>query len=160
MFRKTGKTIYPPNEPTMVWDGKCGFCRYWVTYWQSITGEKVVYLPFQQVEDKQFQDIPVRDFKEAARLIDPSGKVYDGPAAAYKSLEMAGKYTWMLRWYETSAVFRVISDYGYQWIADHREFSFRATHLFFGKNPNNPRSFWLYYILCLIALAALAIVLS
>ena len=31
--------------PTLVYDGDCGICRYWVTYWRDLTAERVIYRP-------------------------------------------------------------------------------------------------------------------
>ena len=30
---------------TLVYDGDCGICRYWVNYWQELTGERVATAP-------------------------------------------------------------------------------------------------------------------
>ena len=32
--------------PLLVFDGDCGFCRYWVEYWRQLTGERVNYRPY------------------------------------------------------------------------------------------------------------------
>ena len=35
-------------RPTLVYDGNCGICRYWVNYWQELTGDAAVYRPYQE----------------------------------------------------------------------------------------------------------------
>ena len=35
-------------RPTLVYDGDCGICRYWVDYWRGLTGERVIYRPYQE----------------------------------------------------------------------------------------------------------------
>jgi hypothetical protein len=34
--------------PTLVYDGECGICRYWVTYWQDLTEDSVIYRVYQE----------------------------------------------------------------------------------------------------------------
>jgi len=31
----------PLVRSTLVFDGDCGICRYWVDYWRGLTGERV-----------------------------------------------------------------------------------------------------------------------
>ena len=33
---------------TLVYDGDCDVCRYWVEYWKRQTGGRVVYRPYQE----------------------------------------------------------------------------------------------------------------
>ena len=35
--------------PLLAYDGGCGFCAYWVRYWQRLTGERVRYAPYQEI---------------------------------------------------------------------------------------------------------------
>ena len=35
--------------PLLAYDGGCGFCAYWVRYWQRLTGERVRYTPYQEI---------------------------------------------------------------------------------------------------------------
>src|ERR1700683_3693264 len=34
--------------PTLVYDGDCAICRYWVTYWQGLVNGRVAFRPYQQ----------------------------------------------------------------------------------------------------------------
>lgn len=156
MFTKLTHTNSRPAKPTLVWDGNCGFCKYWVIRWTRISDRKTDFVPFQKAVF-QFTDIDEQHFKEAARLIDVDGKIYDGPAAAYKSLALAGKYPFLLRWYENNAGFRKLSDLGYQFIADHRNSAMRITKILFGDNPINLKSYWVYYLMMIFALLLLLI---
>ena len=36
------------DPPTLVYDGECGICRYWVTYWQELTEDRVIYRAYQE----------------------------------------------------------------------------------------------------------------
>ena len=77
-------------RPTLVYDGDCGICRYWVDYWQALTGERVVYRPYQEAA-ADFPSIPVATFRHAIQLIEPGGHVYSGAAATFRVL-LSGRF--------------------------------------------------------------------
>lgn len=118
----------------MVYDGNCGFCKYWIIKWKRMTYGNVDYLPYQKVS-KHFSDIPEDYFRQAVRYIDTDGSVGNGPEAAYLSLSHKPKYRFLIAWYRKSKLFRRLSDYGYQWVADHRNFLFKVSRFLFGKTP-------------------------
>ena len=145
MFKKIEKTSFPPSFPTLIWDGECGFCHWWKTRWELKTYSKLHFETYQQSASK-FQDIPLKEFKKASRLIEPDGKVYSGPDSAYRSLYLAGNKKWH-RLYESSSFFQNLSDHGYNHIAKNRHFYFKITTLLFGKDPYRPKLYWLFYII-------------
>jgi len=129
----------PPEEtasldrPLLIWDGNCGFCHYWVLRWRQRTGDAVQYAPYQDVEN-QFS-ITTEEFKRAAFLVEPDGKVFRGMGAAFRTFTYGSRWAFLFRWYNRSRLFRAVMDRLYRWIAEHRRFMFRLTKLFFGKNP-------------------------
>jgi len=154
MFSKIEKTAFPPSEkPVMVWDGNCGFCHYWITRWKSKTGDRINYKAFQEAAD-QFQDIPLKEFKKASRLIEPNGLVYSGPDSAYRSFtyfedEASRWHTWYIK----SAWFTFLSDHAYNFIAKNRNTMFVITKICFGKDPTAIKPYWfiiLFFIFTLI----------
>ena len=38
-----------PARPVLIYDGDCGFCKYWARYWERLTGTAVRYTPYQHV---------------------------------------------------------------------------------------------------------------
>ena len=134
----------------MVWDGKCGFCKYWVTRWQYLTEESIDYKTFQEVAD-QFPDIPLKEFKKASRLIDLDGNIYSGPDSAYKSYDyVAGKSYPYHQWYIKYPWFTSLSDHTYNTIAKNRSFMFKITKAFLGANPLQFKPYWIIYLLVLV----------
>lgn len=133
----------------MVWDGNCGFCAYWVARWQKLTGDTIEYKPYNEAAEN-FPDINIHYFKEACQLIQTDGRVLSGPGAAYKTLEYAGKWKFLARWYERYSWFTRLNDCIYDYIAKHRSAFFRITKLMFGSNPNEVRPFWAIYLIILL----------
>ncbi|HBC04118.1 MAG: thiol-disulfide oxidoreductase [Aequorivita sp.] len=153
MFAKIQKTDFPPSEkPTMVWDGECGFCNYWITRWKSKTENRIHYKTFQEVSDK-YPDIPLKEFKKASRLIEKDGQVYSGPNSAYRSFLYFKKpnVKWH-RWYSENRWFNYLSDHIYNYIAKHRSFMFTLTKILFGKNPKNLKPYWFLILLSILIL--------
>ncbi|UII31393.1 DCC1-like thiol-disulfide oxidoreductase family protein [Fulvivirga ulvae] len=131
------RTLYPPaKKPVMVWDGKCGFCQYWITVWKKHTGGAIEYVTFQR-QAGRFPDIPESYFEGAVRLIEPDGRVYNGPDAAYRSMRYYKRrpVSFFHRWYTRSGFFRAISDYGYHFVTTHRPFMLKLSKLIFGSRP-------------------------
>ena len=58
---------------TLVYDGDCGICRYWVSYWERQTGGRVVYRPYQEAA-ADFPTISLAAFERAIQLIEPGGR--------------------------------------------------------------------------------------
>ncbi len=150
MFQKIKSTKHPPAQPTLIWDGTCGFCKWWKTRWETKTGDSIRFVPYQDAA-KDFPDIPVTKFKKASRLIEPGGKIYSGPDSAFRTLYLAGNKKWHL-WYKKHSWFESLCDTAYNHIAKNRSFYFKLTKLLFGKDPYQPKSYWFYYILALLAI--------
>ena len=66
--------------PELVFDGDCSFCRAWVEYWKQITGNRVIYVPYQEL-GARFPDIPRDEFAAAVQLIMPNGRAFSGAHA-------------------------------------------------------------------------------
>ena len=109
----------PEARPTLVYDGDCGICRTWVSYWQALTGERVVYRAYQDVA-ADFPAIPAAAFERAIQLIEPDGHVHSGAAATFRVLRHApGRALgWWL--YAHLPGFAAVSEAVYAFFARHR----------------------------------------
>ena len=117
--------------PTLIYDGDCGICRYWVDYWRGLTGERVIYRPYQEAA-VDFPAIPLEAFQQAIQLIEPDGKVYSGAAASYRVLRHApGRAAW---WWLYAYVpgFAAVSEWSYAFIARRRGLLNRVSKLLWG----------------------------
>ena len=148
--------MYPPREkPLLIWDGTCGFCKYWVLYIRARTGDRMDFESYQDAHPR-IADIPFDEFQKASRLIEPDGKVYAGPDSLYASMRYFAKpSSFFHRWYGKSSLFRIVSDYGYHWISMNRPFLYQVTIRLFGKNPVQQRPYWFFWLLGLTGVVVL-----
>jgi predicted DCC family thiol-disulfide oxidoreductase YuxK len=116
--------------PTLVYDGDCAICRYWVAYWQELTGERVVFRPYQAAAT-DFPAIPREAFQRAIQMIEP-GHVYSGAAATYRVLRHApGRAAWW--WcYSHLPGFAPMSEWAYAFLARRRGMLDRLTKFLWG----------------------------
>lgn len=153
MFAKIGKTSYLPSKNVMIWDGKCGFCKFWKTRWENKTKGIIEYKTYQEYADK-LPDIPLKEFKKASRLIETDGSVYSGPDSAYRCLWHAGNRPGH-EMYKNYSWFRWLSDHAYNHIAKNRNFYFKVTRLLFGDEPLKLKYYWVWYLLAIIIILAI-----
>jgi len=150
LFKKITSTKNPPSKNILIWDGDCGFCKFWKTRWQEKTKGKIIFETYQSYAN-HFPDFPLKEFKKASRLIEVDGKIYSGPDSAYRSLWHAGNKK-LHQLYTSNSLFKSLSDHGYNHIAKNRSFYFKVTKLLFGKDPLNIKPYWLFYLILLIIL--------
>src|SRR3954452_25392319 len=85
----------PLERPLMLFDGDCGFCRFWVRRWRTKTRGQVDFAPAQQ-EASRFPRISADDWRKAVQLVMPDGRVYQGAEAAFRALAMVPELRWPL----------------------------------------------------------------
>jgi len=123
--------------PLFVWDGDCGFCRFWVMRWRARLGEAVRFAPYQEVGER-FPEISEEAFRRSAKLIEEDGTVREAAAAVCRLLS-PGPGPGILWWlHRRIPPFRWTAEAAYRWIADHRELAARATRLLWGRDPAPP----------------------
>lgn len=156
MFAKIRKTQHSPRQALFIWDGNCGFCKYWITVWKGKT-EGLTYRTFQEVAG-EFPDIPLKEFKKASRLIEPDGSVFGGPDSAFRTFYYFRKANknWH-HWYESSAIFQKLSDHSYNWIAKNRPLMMNLTLAFWGKNPLKRKPYWILWLVGMLGILSFLI---
>ncbi|HSR41411.1 MAG TPA: lipase maturation factor family protein, partial [Longimicrobiales bacterium] len=123
--------------PLFVWDGECGFCRFWVSRWRARLGDAVRFAPFQDVGER-FPDISDEAFRRSAKLVEEDGTVREAAAAVFRLLSL-GPGTGIVWWlHRRVPPFRWAAEAAYRWIADHRELAARVTRLLWGRDPTPP----------------------
>ncbi|MCC7411730.1 MAG: lipase maturation factor family protein [Gammaproteobacteria bacterium] len=103
----------------LVFDGECGFCRYWVRYWEHLTGERVRYLAYQQA-DIDFATVGPAEFARAIHLFEPGGRVSRGAEAAFRVVATVPGHGLALWCYRHVPVCARLSETAYAFVAAHR----------------------------------------
>jgi len=120
-----------PGLATLVYDGDCAVCRYWVIYWQGLTHGRVVFRAYQDAA-ADFPAIPLRAFQRAIQLIEPDGRVYSGAAATFRVLRHApGRGAWWWSYSHLPGV-AAMSEWAYAFLARRRGLLSRLTKILWG----------------------------
>jgi predicted DCC family thiol-disulfide oxidoreductase YuxK len=126
------------TRPLLVYDGDCQFCAYWARYWQKLTGEAVIYRPYQEAA-AQYPQIPIADFQRGVQYIAPDGHHAGAAEASFLTLSHArGKGYW-LTLYKNLPGFAAVAEWIYAFIAAHRSVFYRISLLLWGENFGPPR---------------------
>ena len=73
--------------PSLLLDGDCGFCRYWVNRWKARSGDRIEFLPYQEASDR-FPFLREKDLAEAVHPVEVDGSVLLGAAAVFRTREV------------------------------------------------------------------------
>jgi predicted DCC family thiol-disulfide oxidoreductase YuxK len=128
---------FTSRVPLLAYDGDCGFCAYWVRYWQRLTGEGVCYTPYQDIV-AEHPDVPVEEFARAIQLFEPEGTRYSGADAAFRVLARAPGRATGLWLYRHLPGFAGLAEATYILIARHREGAYLWSRLFWGPERYPP----------------------
>jgi len=121
-------------RPTILYDGQCEFCKYWVEYWKQITREVVKYSAFQDVAD-QFPKIPRNELNKAIHLVQPDGQVLSAAEAVFTALSYAPRGGRLLWLYKKIPGFAYFSEAIYKFASHYRGFSLKLSKFFWGSKP-------------------------
>jgi predicted DCC family thiol-disulfide oxidoreductase YuxK len=108
-----------PPKPLLLFDGDCGFCRKWVGRWKALTGDRVLYEPYQEAASR-FPEIDPRRFTQSVQLVQPDGEVLQGAEAVFKSLESVIYLRWLTWSYGRVPGFAGLSEWFYRKVAENR----------------------------------------
>lgn len=120
------------KKPLMIFDGDCNFCRYFIGLWRRATGTQVDYAASQDVGD-DFPEIPKDRFDGSIQLVVPEGKVYEGAEAVFRALGYSRSWRWLLWVYQKAPGAAPAAEWGYRWVADHRQGLSRWTRWWWRK---------------------------
>ncbi len=146
-------------RPTLIYDGDCGICKYWVRYWQGLTNGRVDYRAYQDAAS-DYPAIALDDFRRAIQLIEPGGPVHSGAAAAFRLLRYVPARGWWWWLYAHIPGFAPTAEWTYRALARRRGLLSRLTRMLWGPALEPARYdlvSWLFLrLLGLIYVAAFA----
>jgi lipase maturation factor 1 len=114
------KVSTPPPKPVMIFDGDCGFCRFWINRWHRESGDAIVYVASQEPQvRRRFPEIPQSAYDTSVQLVELDGGVYKGAEAVLRSRAAFGR-TWLLWIYYHVPGAAAVFEWGYHFVATHR----------------------------------------
>ena len=125
-------------KATLIYDGACGVCRWWVGYWQQLTGGQVLYRAYQEAAD-DFPEIPRDALARAIWLVEPNGSRCSAAAATFRLLSFApghGGWWWA---YRRLPGFAPATERAYAVLAKRRGALAALTRLMWGSVPTPSR---------------------
>ena len=105
------------EQPVLIYDADCAFCRLWVGRWRKRTGDRVEYRPATE---------SVRTL--ALEL--PTGEKYEGAKAVCRLFREIPGRAWMFSAYEHVPGFAPIAELAYRVVSSCRECAYRFTKPF------------------------------
>jgi lipase maturation factor 1 len=121
------------DKPVVLFDGKCGFCRIWIQYWDQLTGRAVEYVASQDA-GLSYPEIPPANFGQSVQVVLPEGEVIGGARAVFTTLKYAPGTAWLLWIYDHVPGFAPVTEALYRLIAAHRTLFYHLTRFTFGRN--------------------------
>ncbi len=119
------------TRPVLIFDGDCSFCRAWVDFWRSLTGDSLEYLPFQQAAER-FPDLSIEECRKAVQLVTPEGR-FPGAEGICRFLAGVPGYGWLFWCHRFLPGFPALAALVYRFIANHRSPAWRFTRALWGS---------------------------
>jgi predicted DCC family thiol-disulfide oxidoreductase YuxK len=107
----------------------------WVGYWNSLTGDRVEYAPWQSAA-RRFPDVPRSDFQKAVQYFE-NGKRYSGAEAVLHLLASVPGWHWTLWLYQHIPGVAAFTEWLYAFVAGHRNAGYKVSRALWGKSAEN-----------------------
>jgi predicted DCC family thiol-disulfide oxidoreductase YuxK len=127
-------------KPLLVYDGDCGFCRYWISRWKHRTEDRVEYAPFQSLE-LPFKQVSKAEFERSVKLFMPDGRVFSGAEAVFQALATVPSFLSRvpLTLYQKLPGFAAVCEFAYRLVAVNRGLFSKISRFLWGLNYEPPR---------------------
>jgi predicted DCC family thiol-disulfide oxidoreductase YuxK len=134
------------DRPLLIFDGDCSFCKAWIHYAQALTGDRILYAPYQDAASS-FPHIPKEQFAFAVQLVFPGGEVRSGAHAAFSTMQSVPGKGWMLWAYDHVPGVEAATEAAYRLVARNRSLGYSLTKFFWGipvSPPSHQLTSWLF----------------
>jgi len=105
----------------------------WIGYWQSLTGDRVEYVPYQVGADR-FPDVPLDQFRNSVQLFE-GGNRYPAAEAVARLIASRPDGAWALWAYRHIPGLAPAAEFFYRLIAAHRNAGYKVTRVLWGSAP-------------------------
>ncbi len=109
----------PRNQPVLIYDGDCNFCRRWIARWRHVTQGRVDYVSSGEAAHR-FPQISQEQFQSSVQLVEPDGAVYDGAEAVFRALAHNPGYRWPQWFYLNVPGVAPVAEFVYRFVARNR----------------------------------------
>jgi predicted DCC family thiol-disulfide oxidoreductase YuxK len=122
---------------TLIYDGDCGFCGFWIRRWRAWTDGSVEAIAAREAAER-FPEITEEELDRAVQYVRADGRTVSAAEAVFRSLADGGGARLPLALYERFPVFAAISERGYAFVAARRPLFSRITRALWGDDPTPP----------------------
>lgn len=122
------------QNPVLLFDGDCYFCRRWIERWRFYTKDAVDYRPYQEASP-EYPEITIEQFKKSVWFVDRSKKIQaSGAEAVFRALAEGRGKGWMLWIYQKVPLVKPVCEAAYKAVASNRSFFSKWTRFFWGES--------------------------
>ena len=107
------------SKPILLYDGDCRVCCWALARWQKRNLDRMDYAPYQEA-GKDFPGISLQQFDESVQLVLPSGEVFAGAEAVFRTMALDSRSQGWLRAYKHVPAFAPVSEMMYLLISRNR----------------------------------------
>src|SRR3990172_5292897 len=119
-------------RPLLIFDGHCGFCAYWVSYWRRLIHGGFEARTYQDVAT-EFPDIPIERFQRQIVFVDVNGDRAFGAEAAFRILALPGGDPLWLWLYRHLPGYARVAEATYTFVSRRREAAMRVSRWLWGS---------------------------
>ncbi|PIQ83110.1 MAG: hypothetical protein COV76_00150 [Candidatus Omnitrophica bacterium CG11_big_fil_rev_8_21_14_0_20_64_10] len=117
------------DAPSLIYDGDCGFCRFWAARWREGIGGRIDVVSYQEAA-RRFPQIPIERFRRSVQFIDRAGLCVEGAEAVFRALaQRPGGGGWFFL-YRRLPGFAPVSEGIYRLVAANRPLFSALTRLY------------------------------
>ncbi|MFB6212270.1 MAG: lipase maturation factor family protein [Candidatus Magasanikbacteria bacterium] len=134
------------EKPLFIYDGNCGFCKFWVERWKHKVGNEVEFCPYQKIH-KNFKNISKKDFQKSSKIVLPNKEIKEGAEGIFELFSYKDGVSWGKFIYQYIPGFSLISEKIYKLISKNRNLFAKLTHLLWGdktKPSSYSTSTWIF----------------
>ncbi len=115
---------------TLLYDGECEFCAWWVRYWQRL-GSDIKFRPYQTCVG-DFPQLNDSECRQRVQFVDTSGHVVSGAQASFAVLSASGHGIWL--WlYRSVPGLEVFFEFCYTAVSGRRGIALRLSRVLWGQ---------------------------